>query len=553
MGENKDCVKIIPLGGFDKIGMNMTLIETKDNIIVIDCGTSFPPNNMPGIATSIPDVTYLKNNINKLKGIILTHGHEDHIGALPYIIGDLKVPIYGTPLTIELVEDKFREFGISGVKTKAIKLGNTIVVGDFKIEFIRTNHSIPDSAMLAIYTREGIIVHTGDFKIDMAPIIGDTVDLARLSALGTKGVLAVLSDSTNAMRKGISKSEQEVRDQLDTFFHIYKENRLIIVTFASNMDRVQQIIKLGEKYDRKVALEGSTMLEVFSAARKIGYLNFPEDTLVDVRDIDKYDDDQIIFLTTGNHGEPVQCIAGIASGNNDRMRIKKNDVVLFSSIAIHGNEVDFNKTLNSLEEQGAVVEFQDIHATGHACAGELKLLYTLLNPKFVIPAHGEYRYRREAKRIAASIGIPSENILLIQNGDIVELSSEECKVNGHISLNDILIDGFEKKKINLKVMEERKRLSQSGVIILEICIDKKTGRYASDLSITSRGFSEQQVNSENIQKLKAVVLNKLSSFVSQGVKDERVSKGICRVAEDYIRQKYNKEPIVVVLITEVML
>ncbi len=553
MRENKDCVKIIPLGGFDKIGMNMTLIETKDSIIVIDCGTSFPPNNMPGIATSIPDVSYLKENINKLKGIILTHGHEDHIGALPYIIGDFKVPVYGTPLTIELVEDKFREFGISGVKTKAIKLGNTIVVGDFKIEFIRTNHSIPDSAMLAIYTPEGIVVHTGDFKIDMSPIIGDTADLARLAALGTKGVLAVMSDSTNAMRKGISKSEQEVNDQLDSFFNLYKKNRLIIVTFASNMDRVQQIIRLGEKYNRKVALEGSIMLEVFAAARKLGYLDISEDTLIDVKDMDKYDDDRLIFLTTGNHGEPVQCIAGIAAGNNDRMRIKKNDVVLFSSIAIHGNEVDFNKTLNSLEEQGAVVEFQDIHATGHACAGEIKLLYSLLNPKFVIPAHGEYRYRREAKRIARSMGIPFENILLIKNGDIVELTSEECRVNGHISLNEIMIDGFEKKEINLNVMEERKRLSQSGVIILEICIDKKTGRYASDLKITSRGFLEEWGNDDNFEKLKSVVLNELSRFVSQGVRDERAGKGICKVAEDFISQEYNKSPIVVALITEVML
>lgn len=296
MGENKDCIKIIPLGGFDKIGMNMTLIEMNENIIAIDCGTSFPPNNMPGIATSIPDVTYLKENAEKLKGIILTHGHEDHIGALPYIIGDFKVPIYGTPLTIELVEDKFREFGISGVKIKAIKLGSTIVVGSFKVEFIRTNHSIPDSAMLAIYTPEGIIVHTGDFKIDMSPIIGDTADLARLSALGTKGVLAVMSDSTNAMHKGISKSEQEVNDQLDSFFNLYKENRLIIVTFASNMDRVQQIIKLGEKYNRKVALEGSIMLEVFSAARKLGYLDICEDTLIDVKDMDKYDDDQLTLV-----------------------------------------------------------------------------------------------------------------------------------------------------------------------------------------------------------------------------------------------------------------
>ena len=404
----EDSIKIIPLGGFDKIGMNITLIESSDSIIAIDCGMSFPPDNLPGVAAIIPDVSYLSENSDKFKGIILTHGHEDHIGALPYVFDGINVPVYGTPLTIAMVEKKFRDFGIKKVKTKAIKFGSTIVVGDFKIEFIRGNHSIPDSAMLAVYTSQGIIFNTGDFKFDMSPVMSKTADLARLTAIGTKGVLAVLSDSTNAMQSGFSRSERYVNDQLDRFFNMYRKNRLIIVTFATNMERVQQIINLALKYGRKIALEGDLLLDVFSAARKLGYINIPDNMLVENDMLDKCKDEELIFLTTGNHGESVKCISEIAAGNNPVIRIKKNDVVLFSSVTIHGSELEFSHTINSLEEQGARIEFQDLHATGHACAEELKLLFTMLHPKFVIPAHGEYRYRREAKRIAMEVGISSD-------------------------------------------------------------------------------------------------------------------------------------------------
>ncbi len=365
-----DGVKIIPLGGFDKIGMNMTLIESGDSIIAVDCGMSFPPDNMPGVAAMIPDVSYIKDNLDRFKGIILTHGHEDHIGALPYIAGELKAPVYGTPLTIAMVEKKLRDYGVKGVKTKVVKLGNTMVAGNFKIEFIKTNHSIPDAAMLAVYTSEGIIVNTGDFKLDMTPVVGQTGDLTRISSLGSKGVLAVLSDSTNAMMDGFSRSELYVYEQLDRFFNIYNQSRLIIVTFATNMDRIQQIINLARKYKRKIALEGELMLDVFSASRKLGYVDIPDDMILDADMLDIYHDSKIIFLTTGNHGRSVQCISEIAAGSHQRIRIKENDVVLFSSIAIHGNEVEFNRTLNSLEEQGAKVEFQDLHATGHACSEE---------------------------------------------------------------------------------------------------------------------------------------------------------------------------------------
>lgn len=549
----EDSIKIIPLGGFDKIGMNITLMESSDSIIAIDCGMSFPPDNLPGVAAIIPDVSYLRENRDKFKGIILTHGHEDHIGALPYVFDGINVPVYGTPLTIAMVEKKFRDFGIKKVKTKAIKFGSTIVVGDFKIEFIRGNHSIPDSAMLAIYTSQGIIFNTGDFKFDMSPVMSKTADLARLTAIGTKGVLAVLSDSTNAMQSGFSRSERYVNDQLDRFFNMYRKNRLIIVTFATNMERVQQIINLALKYGRKIALEGDLLLDVFSAARKLGYINIPDNMLVENDMLDKCKDEELIFLTTGNHGESVKCISEIAAGNNPVIRIKKNDVVLFSSVTIHGSELEFSHTINSLEEQGARIEFQDLHATGHACAEELKLLFTMLHPKFVIPAHGEYRYRREAKRIAMEVGISSDDVFLIKNGDIIELKEDKCEIVGKIPLNEILIDGREKSKIDNLVICDRMRLSESGVVIIEICIDKKTGRCVSDLNIRCRGFLDEEKFSEISDELKDLSMKEISRFLGQGVRDERISNGITALAESFIKEKCEKTPIVIAFVTNVML
>lgn len=549
----EDSIKIIPLGGFDKIGMNITLIESSDSIIAIDCGMSFPPDNLPGVAAIIPDVSYLSENRDKFKGIVLTHGHEDHIGALPYVFDGINVPVYGTPLTIAMVEKKFRDFGIKKVKTKAIKFGSTIVVGDFKIEFIRGNHSIPDSAMLAVYTSQGIIFNTGDFKFDMSPVMSKTADLARLTAIGTKGVLAVLSDSTNAMQSGFSRSERYVNDQLDRFFNMYRKNRLIIVTFATNMERVQQIINLALKYGRKIALEGDLLLDVFSAARKLGYINIPDNMLVENDMLDKCKDEELIFLTTGNHGESVKCISEIAAGNNPVIRIKKNDVVLFSSVTIHGSELEFSHTINSLEEQGARIEFQDLHATGHACAEELKLLFTMLHPRFVIPAHGEYRYRREAKRIAMEVGISSDDVFLIKNGDIIELKEDKCEIVGKIPLNEILIDGREKSKIDNLVICDRMRLSESGVVIIEICIDKKTGRCVSDLNIRCRGFLDEEKFSEISDELKDLSMKEISRFLGQGVRDERISNGITALAENFIKEKCEKTPIVIAFVTNVML
>ena len=548
-----DNIKIIPLGGFDKIGMNMTLIESGDSIIAVDCGMSFPPDDMPGIAGMVPDVSYIKKNIDKFKGIVLTHGHEDHIGAIPYVIEELKAPIYGTPLTIALVEKRLAEFGIKGIKTKAIKMGSTIVVGSFKVEFILTNHSIPDSAMLAIHTSQGVIVNTGDFKMDMSPVVGETGNISRLSALGTKGVLAVLSDSTNANREGSSKSELYVYEQLRRFFSMYRRSRLVIVTFATNMFRIQQIINLAQMYGRKIAIEGELLLEVLDAAIKLGYVTIPKGLMISVDDIEKFSDEEVIFLTSGSHGAAVQCISEIAAGCHPTFVLKKGDVVLFSSVAIQGSEVEFNRTLNNMEELGAKVEFQELHATGHACAEELKLLFSILRPKYLIPAHGEYRYRREAKRIAKEVGISENNILLISNGDIVEMTEDSCEVTGNIPLEEILIDGHEKRKIDPEVINDRRQLSESGVVVVEVCIDQKSGRLASKIAVTGRGFVDEKSFEAVLPELEKMAGKEVARFIGQGVKDSRIKNGISEVVSEYVRNTIGKNPVVIVLITEVVL
>ncbi len=548
-----DKVKIIPLGGFDKIGMNMTIIEYKESMIAIDCGTSFPPNNMPGIDTSIPDVTYIINNIDKLKGIVVTHGHEDHIGAIPYIISKLNVPVYGTPLTILLVENKLKDLNIKKVKTKVVKQGNTITLGDFRIEFIKTNHSIPDAVMLSVTTPVGTIINTGDFKMDLTPINGDSIDLKRLSSIGSKGVLAVMADSTNALIEGYSPSETTVSKTLDHMFNTYKNHRLIIATFASNMDRVQQIIELANKFERKVIIQGTAMIEIFTAAEKLGYIHFPEDVLISPQEASNYPDNKLVFLTTGNHGEPITCLAQIAEGTHENIKIKKGDTILFSSIPIQGSEQNFSQTMNLLEEQGATIVFQDIHATGHACAEELKLLYTLLNPKFVIPAHGQYRFRKASAILAQDVGIPQENTFLIKNGDILELDNNSCNISGSIELNEILVDGLGIGDIGGKILKERRILADSGIVVVQICFDHKSGRLVSTPSVITKGFISNSYNSPIIKELQELVSSKIAFLINQNIRDERFTTLIKSDLEKYIWKNIMRKPLVVVNVIEVMI
>ncbi|MBO4456608.1 MAG: ribonuclease J [Butyrivibrio sp.] len=548
-----DSIKIIPLGGFDKIGMNMLVIEYGGSMIIVDCGTSFPPHNMPGVDTAIPDTGYIIKNKDKLKGIVLTHGHEDHIGAIPYLIENLAVPVYGTPLTIALVEKKLEEHKIKKYRTKVIRQGSSFILGDFRIEFIKANHSIPDAVMLAIYTPQGMIIHTGDFKIDYTPITGDSIDLKRLAALGSKGVLAVLADSTNALVDGSSPSESEVSTSLDNLINKYRENRLIIATFASNMDRVQQIIKLAKKHKKKVVLLGETMLGIFEAAKKLDYLNLLEGVLIDVSEISNYNNEDLIFLTTGNHGEPINCLNEIAEGMHEHIKLCRGDTILFSSIAIHGSEHIFSKTMNLLEEQGANIVFQDLHATGHACSEELKLIYTLTSPKYVIPAHGEYRYRKASANIAESIGIPRENIFLINNGDVLEISDEATKVTDHIKLKEILIDGLGIGKVGRSVLAERKKLAKEGIVIASICIDVRSKRLVAPPNIVTKGFWDEQKSKDFIEKSEEVLYLEISRLISQGVFDERFSVQIKKALEKSIWERTMQRPFILVLINNVML
>ncbi|SFP89818.1 ribonuclease J [Butyrivibrio proteoclasticus] len=549
----KDTIKIIPLGGFDKIGMNMTIIESDESIIIVDCGTSFPPNDMPGIDTSIPDISYLKEHKEKVKGIVVTHGHEDHIGAIPYVLPELDIPIYGTPLTILLIEDKLKRYNINKPKTKVIRQGNTFILGDFKIEFIKTNHSIPDAVMLAIYTVAGIIVCTGDFKIDLTPTIGDTTDLRRLAAIGSKGVLAVLSDSTNALIKGSSPSENEVSISMDRLFNNYKNERLIIATFASNMDRVSQIIDISKKYGRKVILQGDVMLEIFKSAEKLGYISLQNDVLIEPDEASCYKDSELVFLTTGNHGEPISCLSDIANGLNENIKIKESDVILFSSIPVQGYESIFSETINSLEEQGAKILFRDLHVTGHACIEELKLIYNLLSPKYIIPAHGQFRIRNANKEIAISCGIPEENVLMIKNGDILKISESFSEVTGSIELKEILVDGLGIGDISGQILSERKAMSQAGVVIVTLCFSHGSKRLIAPPSIVTQGFVNRQKSASLILKLTDDVSSEVSRMIAQDIDSSRFETNIKRTLQASIWKKTMRKPLIIVNVTEAVI
>ncbi len=418
--EGKPKVKVIPLGGLEQIGMNITAFEYDDSIIVVDCGLSFPSDDMLGIDLVIPDVTYLEQNLDKVKGFVITHGHEDHIGALPYILQKVNVPVYSTKLTIGLIENKLKEHNLmKSTKRKVVKHGQSINLGCFRVEFIKTNHSIADAAALAIFTPAGIIVHTGDFKIDYTPVFGDAADLQRFAELGKKGVLALMCDSTNAIRPGFTASERTVGKTFDAIFAEHKSNRIIVATFASNVDRVQQIIDSAYKYNRKVVVEGRSMVSVIGTASELGYIRIPEGTLIDIEQLKDYTDEQTVLITTGSQGESMAALSRMAASLHRKVSIKPNDVVILSSTPIPGNEKAVSKVMNELYQKGAEVIFQDTHVSGHACQEEIKLMYALLHPRYALPVHGEYRHLVANRNLAQSMGVPKENILLIDRKSVV--------------------------------------------------------------------------------------------------------------------------------------
>ena len=482
-------LRIIPLGGLEKIGMNITAFEFGDSIVVVDCGLAFPEDDMLGIDLVIPDITYLKDNIKKVKGFVITHGHEDHIGALSYVLKEINLPIYATKLTMGIIEKKLAEHNLlRSTRRKVVKHGQSIMLGQFRIEFIKTNHSIQDASALAIYSPAGVVIHTGDFKVDYTPVFGDAIDLQRFAEIGKKGVLALMSDSTNAERKGFTQSERTVGYTFDHLFAEYKDTRIIIATFASNVDRVQQIINSAYKYGRKVVVEGRSMVNIIATAQELGYLKVPDRTLIEIDQLKNYPPEKTVLITTGSQGESMAALSRMAADIHRKITIMPNDTVIFSSNPIPGNEKSVSRVINELSEKGANVIFQDAHVSGHACQEELKLIYSLVKPKYAVPIHGEYRHRKANAKLAESLGIPKENIFMLQSGDVLEVSEEEAKVVDKVHTGEVLVDGLGVGDVGNIVLRDRQHLAEDGILIVVMTLEKGTNQLLAGPDIVSRGF-----------------------------------------------------------------
>ena len=546
-------LKIIPLGGLEQIGMNITAFEYEDSIVVVDCGLAFPEDDMLGIDLVIPDVTYLKENISKVKGFVITHGHEDHIGALPYVLKDVNVPVYSTKLTIALIANKLKEHNMTNTtKLKEVRHGQVINLGDFSIEFIKTNHSIQDASALAIYSPAGIVVHTGDFKVDYTPVFGDAIDLQRFAEIGKKGVLALMSDSTNAERKGFTQSERTVGITFDHIFAEHQNTRLIIATFASNVDRVQQIINSAYKYGRKVVVEGRSMVNIISTASELGYLNVPENTLIEIDQMKNYPPEKMVLITTGSQGESMAALSRMAADVHRKVTIQPNDTIIFSSNPIPGNEKSVSRVINELSAKGAEVIFQDAHVSGHACQEELKLIYSLVKPKYAIPVHGEYRHLKANAGVAKSLGIPKENVFIMQSGEVLELCDDYAKVVDKVHTGAILVDGLGVGDVGNIVLRDRQHLAEDGIIIVVLTLERRTNRLLAGPDIVSRGFVYVRESEELMDDARKAVSEALEKCLKGRHTDWNKIKLVIRDAmNDYIWKKTKRRPMVIPIIMDV--
>lgn len=546
-------LRIIPLGGLEQIGMNITAFEYDDSIIVVDCGLAFPENDMLGIDLVIPDVTYLKDNIKKVKGFIITHGHEDHIGALPYILKDINVPVYATRLTMGIIENKLTEHELMNVtRRKEVAFGQSINLGQFRIEFIRTNHSIVDAAALAIYSPAGIVVHTGDFKVDYTPVFGDSIDLQRFAEIGKKGVLALMCDSTNAEREGFTPSEKTVGRNLIDLFEEHADTRIIIATFASNVDRVQQIINTAYRFNRKVVVEGRSMVSIIDTARKLERLNVPENTLIDIDELKNYPSERTVVITTGSQGESMAALSRMAEGSHKKIHIGPDDTVIFSSHPIPGNEKAVTNVINELLQRGADVIFQDVHVSGHACQEEIKLIYSLVKPKYAIPVHGEYKHLKAQAKLAEELGIEKENIFILRSGEILELTENFAEIVGKVHVGAIMVDGLGVGDVGSVVLRDRQRLADDGIIIVALSLDKSSSYLMGGPDIVSRGFVYVKEADDLMEEASNVVLESVEDCLQRGVKDwNKIRSQIRDSLGGYVWKMTNRRPMILPIITEV--
>lgn len=555
MAKNKKKLKIMSLGGLGEIGKNITVFEYGDDIVIVDCGLGFPEDEMLGVDLVIPDVTYLVKNKEKVRGFILTHGHEDHIGALPYVLRDVNVPVYSTKLTLGLLECKLEEHGmLNDVTLNVVEHGQTVELGAFKVEFIRSTHSIADASALAIFTPVGTVVHTGDFKIDYTPIEGQPIDLGRLAELGKKGVLLLMCDSTNVEREGYTMSERTVGDTLEEIF-MQARKRILVATFASNIHRVQQVINASVKFGRKVAIVGRSMVNVVNVAMKLGYMTVPEGVMIDIDQIDKYSDEKLVIITTGSQGEPMSALSRIAASEHKKVEIRAGDLVIISASPIPGNEKFISRVINELFKKGAEVIYEalaDVHVSGHACQEELKLIHYLVKPKFFMPVHGEYRHLKQHANLAKKLGMPGENIFISDIGKVLELSSDSAKINGSVTAGKVLVDGLGVGDVGNIVLRDRKHLSQDGLIVVVITIDGDTGAVVAGPDIISRGFVYVRESEDLMERVREVTKSALQKCEEKKKNDWASKKNVIKDdLKDFLYEKTKRKPMILPIIMEV--
>ena len=550
----KSNLKIIALGGLDEIGKNITVFEYEDEIVLVDCGLEFPEDDMLGVDLVIPDVTYLIKNKDKIKGLVITHGHEDHIGAIPYVLKQVNMPIYATKLTVKLIEHKLEEHHIrNGVKVNVVNQGETVNFGKMQVEFIRSSHSIPDAVMLAIHTPVGTVLHTGDFKVDYTPIDGQEMDLGRIAEIGNRGVLALLSDSTNAERKGFTMSEKSIGPVFDNLFEGCKK-RIVVATFASNVHRVQQIVNSAVKFGRKIAVSGRSMINMIEAARELNYIDAPDDLFIDIDMIKNYTDDQLVIITTGSQGETMSALTRMANGEHKKVTITGNDLVIISANPIPGNEKSVSKVIDQLMKIGAEVVYSalaDVHVSGHACQEEQKLIMALVRPKYFLPIHGEYRQLMAHRDTAIEMGIPKDNIFITGNGRVLELNENEAKYTGTVPSGRVMVDGLGVGDVGSIVLRDRQHLSQDGLIVIVMTMDNQTGEIVAGPDVISRGFVYVRESENLMDDVKSFIREEIRDLENKHIRDWSTIKSTLKDdVRDFVFDRTKRNPMILPIIME---